>query len=447
MLASVAAAALFQLAAPMQGAIDAAVRKAMDETQVPSVSIAIVQDAKIAYVRTYGSARLDPQTPARPEMRYKIASNSKQFLCAAILMLAEEGKLSLDDPVARFLPELTRAKDIAIRQLLSHTSGYQDYYPLDYVAPFMARETTPQHILDVWARKALDFEPGMKWQYSNTNYTVAGLIVEKITGKPLIAFLRARIFEPLGMRSPIDVDREPWSDQDPLGYTRFALGPLRPVKPEGSGWMYAAGELAMTARDLATWNISLIEGTLLKPESLAALTAEAKLANGSGTGYALGLSVTKSNGRRKWAHGGGASGFLSQNFTLPDDRAAVTVLTNGETPAHQMLARQIEQILVDKSLEIVRRLFRDLQQGKLDRSLLSEDAIAYFDPQALADFEASLKPLGEPSEFHQTEAHDRGGMTERTFAIKAGGKALSLSTYWTPDGKVAQYLITPSRGQ
>jgi D-alanyl-D-alanine carboxypeptidase len=443
----VALPALAQLPAPIESAIDDVVRKALAEQGAPSASVAVVKDGKVAYVHAYGDARLHPRMAAGPGMRYKIASNSKQITSAAILLLAEDGKLSLDDRVSRFLPTLTRAGDVTIRQLLSHTSGYQDYYPLDYVTPIMARPIKPDGILDLYARKPLDFEPGTKWQYSNTNYTIAGLIIEKLTGKPMIDFLRERIFDKLGMKSPVDVDRAQWSGADPVGHTRFALGPPRPVQPEGSGWMYAAGELAMTARDLALWDISLMEGSVLKPESIAALTTEVKLANGNSTGYALGLGVSGAKGHRKWAHTGGASGFVSSNFTRPDERIAVTVLTNGETPAHRLIARQIDEILLPAapSLETARRVFRDLQQGKLDRSLLTEDGNAYFTDAVRADFESSLKLLGEPTEFRQTASQERGGMTERTFSIKAGGKSLSASTYWTPEGKLAQYLITPGQ--
>src|ERR1022692_2473764 len=190
---------------PTTQAVDEVLRKVLTETGAPSVSIAITRNGTIAYEHAYGDARLDPKTPATPSMRYKIASNSKQFAATAILMLAEAGKLSLDDKVARFLPELTRANEVTIRQLLTHTSGYQDYYPLDFVAPFMEGKASPQHILDVWAKKALDFDPGTKFQYSNTNYVIAGQIIEKITGKPMIDFLRARIFKPLGMGSVIEV--------------------------------------------------------------------------------------------------------------------------------------------------------------------------------------------------------------------------------------------------
>jgi len=114
-------------------------------------------------------------------MRYSIGSISKQFTATAMLLLQEENKLSLDDKVAKFIPDLTRANEVTIRQLLSHTSGYQDYWPQDYVPPFMLQAITANRILDLWAHKPLDFDPGTKWQYSNTNFVIAGMIVEKVS--------------------------------------------------------------------------------------------------------------------------------------------------------------------------------------------------------------------------------------------------------------------------
>ena len=446
-------AAFAQLPAATQTAIDQAAVKVLAETGSTSASIAVVKDGKVAYVQAYGDARLDPRVPASPGMRYKIGSNTKQFIAAAILLLGEQGKLSLDDRVSRFIPGLTQGNDVAIRQLLSHTSGYQDYYPLDYVAPFMTRPTTFQGILDNWAKKALDFEPGTQWQYSNTNYTIAGLIIEKVSGKPLFEFLRARILTPLSMHSAIDADHEKWSDADPVGYQHYALGPPRTALLEGTGWLNAAGELAMTPGDLALWDISLIKGSILKPESLRALTTEVNLKNGARTGYALGLAVSNTNGRRVWSHGGGTSGFTSSNVTYPDDRVAITVLTSSEGSASSLIGRQIERLVMapaedpgaPPALDRVRRLFSGLQESQLDRSLLDSDANAYFNPEVIADYASSLKPFGTPSSFTQTGKSDRGGMIMRSFAIRAGDRSLRLSTCFTPDGRIAQYLVYPAQ--
>jgi D-alanyl-D-alanine carboxypeptidase len=195
--------AMAQLPPVTRDAIDAAVKKTLASTGVASASVAVVKDAKIAYTQAYGDARLDPRTPASPAMRYKIGSNTKQFTATAVLLLCERGKLSLDNSVAKYFPGLTRANQITIRQLLSHTSGYEDYYPLDYVAPFMARKTTPQAILEAWAKKPLNFDPGTKWQYSNTNYAIAGPDRRKSRGNALI-----RLSAPDGLRSASDAFRD-----------------------------------------------------------------------------------------------------------------------------------------------------------------------------------------------------------------------------------------------
>ena len=179
---------------PVGPLVDSIARQVLQATGAPSASVAVVQDGRLVYAQAYGSAQLEPPVAARAEMRYSIGSISKQFTATAVLMLAEDGKLSLDDKVARYLPQLTRAGDVTIRQLLSHTSGYRDYWPQDYVPPFMLQPVTAERILDQWARKPLDFEPGAQWQYSNTGYVIAGLIVVFLLG--YWGTKSAGIFEP-----------------------------------------------------------------------------------------------------------------------------------------------------------------------------------------------------------------------------------------------------------
>ena len=215
--------------------------------------------------------------------------------------------------------------------LLSHTSGYQDYWPEDYVMTSMMAPTTAAHILEVWGKKPLDFDPGTKWQYSNTNFVIAGKIVEQVSGMPLMQFLESRVFTPLGMRDVYDSDARALPPTDPLGYYRHALGPLRPAPQEGAGWMFAAGELAMPPRDLALWDISLIDRSLLKPASYAEMFAPVPLKSGASTGYGLGLFISSRDGHAMLEHSGEVSGFVSENVVFPADHAAIAVLTN-ETP-------------------------------------------------------------------------------------------------------------------
>ena len=189
--------------------VDSIANQVLRTTGVPSASVAVVRNGRLAYANAYGAARLEPRTSATPDMRYAIGSISKQFTATAILLLQQEGKLSLDDPVSRFIPGLTRGNEVTVRQLLSHTSGYQDFWPQDYVMPMMLKSTTPQSIADRWAKQPLDFDPGARWQYSNTNYTLAGMVVERAAGLPFFQFVRTRILEPVGLASASDFDASP----------------------------------------------------------------------------------------------------------------------------------------------------------------------------------------------------------------------------------------------
>jgi CubicO group peptidase (beta-lactamase class C family) len=428
--------------------VDQIARQALESTGVPSASVAIVKDGQIAYAHAYGDARLEPRVPARPEMRYSVGSISKQFTATAISMLSEERKLSLDDPVSRFFPALTRANEVTIRELLSHTSGYQDYWPQDYVPPFMLAEVTADQILEQWARKPLDFDPGTQWQYSNTNFVIAGLIVEKASGMPLLKFLRERIFAPIGMESVSDVDKGPLSDSDATGYLQYGLGPERVAPKEGKGWLFAAGELAMPAQDLAKWDIAMINQRLLKPSSYKEMQTEVLLKNGVGTRYGLGIAVRYESGHRALEHGGAVSGFTAENLIFPDDHMAVAVLTN-EMPADaaSQIAHKIADLLffehqtLDEKKQHAEKILGQLQRGVLDRSLFTADANSYFTEQALRDFSTSLAPLGPPQEFVQTEKENRGGMTFFGYRAKFSQKTFAVWVREMSDGKIEQYQL------
>ena len=437
--------------------VDQAVEKVIADTGIPSASIALVERGRIVYLQAYGKARVEPPMAASTEMQYSIGSVSKQFTAALILMLVEDGKMTLDDPVGKYLPHLTRANEVTVRELLSMTAGYQDFWPEDYVMTTMMAPTTAQHILDVWGGKPLDFDPGTQWQYSNTNYVIAGRIAEIVGGKPLVEQLRARIFDPLQMTSVRDQDASHLPPSDPTGYFQHALGPLRAAPLEGTGWMFAAGELAMSPHDLALWNISMMNRSLMKPASYDAMFTDVKLKNGKPTGYGLGVQLSERDGQRVISHSGEVSGFVSQNTIYPDRKAAVTVLTNIDASrAAATIARALGPIVLSavangsptggvqaaeaRSLKI----FTGLQNGQLDRSQLTKLCNNYFTAEAVQDFASSLKPLGTPKSFHQIAEEPRGGMVFRAFRAEFPNRQLTVTTYETPDGKLEQYLVLPT---
>jgi D-alanyl-D-alanine carboxypeptidase len=441
------------LEAGIAGRVDDAVQSVLARSGAPSASIAIVQNGAVVYAKAYGAARVGPpEVAATPAMRYSIGSISKQFTSVALLLLAEDGRLSLDDRVSKWFPDLTRARDITVRQLLSMTSGYQDYWPQDYVMPEMLEDVTPGGIMRRWAQKPLDFEPGTRWQYSNTNYVIAGQIAEKVAGRPLLAFLRERVFTPLRMTSVVDTDHSALGPEDPMRYRRFALGPPREAPKEGKGWMSAAGELAMTATDLARWNMAMMSRAILKPASYRELERETLLADGAPTAYGLGVNVAMAAGRRQISHGGEVSGFTARNEVYPDEKVAIVVLVNLDaSPASAQIANRVATLLfssgasdTQRAVEQARAIFAGLQKGEVDRSLFTSNMNAYFTSEALADFASSLGPLGPATSVTQTGQALRGGMVFRRFAISAGGRNLGVTAFVLPDGKIEQFLIAPA---
>jgi D-alanyl-D-alanine carboxypeptidase len=434
----------------LRARVDTTVRQILARTGVPSASVALVREQRLIYAQAYGSATLAPRRTALPSMRYPVGSISKEFTAAALLLLQEQDRLALDDNAGKFLAQLGPAAGVTIRQLLSHTSGVRDYWPQDYLLPDMRKPVTAATVIERWASKPLDFAPGTSWQYSNTGYVIAGAIAEKVSDRSLLEELSARVFRPLGMTSVFDVNAKPLPGSDPTGYLRYALGPLRPSRPSAPGWLYAAGELAMTASDLARWDIALMQHKVLSEASLRQLTSEVVLANGAGTGYALGLDVAVQHGRRTLSHGGEIDGFTSHHVLYPDDGVAVVVLTNQEaTDASETIASRLAEIILLRAtpaeamtLDRDRAVFISLQHGTLDPKLLTENGRFYFSTEAREDFHNSLGALGDPTEFELKRTGLRGGFVTRTYDVTCLGRKLRVVVRATADGLIEQYTVS-----
>jgi CubicO group peptidase (beta-lactamase class C family) len=457
--ATTASGALAQALTPAQSsAIDTLVTTTLADTGVPSASIAVVQGGTIVYTKAYGK-QSDAIPVARTDVPYQIASISKQFTAAAILLLEDRGKLSLDDPIGKYVPGITDGDTITIRQILSHTSGLQDYWPQDYSFAAMEHATTPQQIVDRWAKKPLDFKPGTQWQYSNTGYVVAGMIVEKVSGMKLLDFLRKNIFQPLDMH-PIDQDLAIGKGY-PTPYHRYALGPVRPEKPAAPGWLFAAGELAMTPSDLARWDIARIDRAVLPADDWQAQETPVKLADGKDTGYGLGVEIgTTETGDVPYVeHNGEAVGFLSENIVYPEQKAAVVVLTNSDfSDAVFTMAKGISDVILPQlagpsndaeaqHTAEARKVFDQLRAGNLDRALMTDDANYYFTATALGDYQSSLSKLGEPTSFEATRGPRlRGGFVNRNYKVTYPDRTLNVVTYAEPgdNGRYEQFLVMPA---
>lgn len=446
---ALAASSQTQLPSEIRDKIDKLANETLVKTGTPAVSLVVVKDGQIAYLKAYGNANLDPQISARSDMRYCLGALSKPFTAEAMLFLQEQGKLSLDDKVSKFFPDLTRSNEVTIRQLLSHTSGYQEFWPLDYVPQRMLEPTAPRKILDKWAHKPLNFDPGTKWEISDTNYVIAGMIVEKVSGMTVYQLLKQTLFTPLSMESVADINSEELDQTYPTGYMRYGIGPVRTAPHEAPGWLFGGEHLAMTAEDLGKWDISIIDQKLLKPASYRQFESNMLLANGMGTGFALGNGITRRSERRMLYSIGDLSGFSAENTIFPDERIAIAVLSNMDAGAPGEITNGIIPLLLSKKpdpdapqkLELARKIFDSLQHGSVDRSLFTDDANSYFNDAALKDFAASLAPLGAPQEFVQTAQSFSNGLVSRSYRIKFSSHTLAAHMLEEQTGKLEQYVI------
>ncbi len=432
------------LSVEQKQAVDAAVSRILKASEVPSASIAIVTDGKIDYAQAYGDQRLNGSL-ATTSARYPVASISKQFTAAAILLLVEDGKMSLDDKVAKYFPTLSGANTVTIRELLSHTSGYRDYWPQDFQFEAMTRPTTPEAIMDRWAKAPLDYAPGSKWQYSNTGYVVAGRIFERVAKEPLQSFEQRRLFKPLGMN--VVLATTGLSQADARGTTRYALGPVRPGPNESDGWVFAAGDLAMTPSDLAKWNIARLNRAILKPASWQAQETNVAPAD-AGLKYGLGVALDSVGPHRRIQHNGAFTSYLSDNRVYPDDHAAISVFINaGFSNSQDAIADAIEAIVFDDADETkaARSIFNMLRTGQIDRSKFTQNGNFYFTPQVLLDYRNSLATLGEPTRIAlQGSKGLRGGLTAEKYIFTfADRKLLCVVRAEPSSGRIEQFTLYP----
>ncbi|HEY8378714.1 MAG TPA: serine hydrolase domain-containing protein, partial [Nannocystis sp.] len=399
-----------------------------------------------------GKRSLASGEPVTVDTPFAIGSITKQFTCAGVLLLAEDGKLGLDDPIARYRPELTRAGDITLFDVLSHVSGYPDYYPLDFIDEPKSRPIDIDDLIRRYAAGPLDFEPRTRWSYSNTGYLIAGRIIEELAGEDLNSFMQRRLFVPAGMQHAV-LDPPPGTPELATGHTSFLLGEPTAAVPEGKGWLHAAGGIYATATDLARWDLALMPNQLLRPESWRAMITPRPLVDGEPTDYACGVAVSRLQGETVIAHKGAVSGFLAYNAMIPRTRSAVILLSNAEYADATGLYNELLSFLIeadrprpsvagDLPRETALALFRQLQAGAVDRDRLGDAYARLLTDDKLKQIAPRLRALGEPGAVVLERLGERGGMEVAVLKFMFESTTLRALLYRTPDGKVQQFLLT-----
>lgn len=432
--------------------IDAYVAAQIEHKSFVGLSLAIVRDGELVLARAYGKRSLATGEPATVDTPFAIGSVTKQFTCASALLLAEDGKLRIDDPIGKYRPALTRAGEITLFDVLSHVSGYPDYYPLDFVDERLPQPIDIDELVRQYAAGPLDFEPRTRWSYSNTGFLIAGRIVEEVAGEDLPSFMQRRIFAPAGMQHAV-LDPPPGAPGLATGHSSLFLGDPTAAIPEGKGWLHAAGGIYATATDLAHWDRALMSGQLLGPESWRTMTTPRPLKDGEPTDYACGVAVSRRQGETVVTHNGAVSGFLAYNAMIPRTRSAVILLSNADYADAASLHGELLSLLIEADRprpsvagglprETALALFHQLQAGAVDREKLGDAYSRFLSDDKLQDIAPRLKALGEPNAVVLERLGERGAMEVAVLKFMFADTTLRALLYRTPDGKVQEFLLS-----
>lgn len=317
-------------------------------TNEPGAAVLVAQNGKILFEKGYGSADLAKHVPITPQTIFRIGSDTKQFTAAAILKLQEQGKLSVNDKLAKYIPDFPRGDQVTLSELLHHTSGIHDYIPSSISD--VEKPIATEAVIKAIEKQPYDFDPGTQWHYDNTGYFLIGYIVEKVSGQTYGEFLSENFFQPLGMTSTGDCRMHHGLPREALGYTLGTNG-FEPPYYIDLSWNGGDGALYSTVQDLYRWNEGIFNGRVLDAASLkAAFTPVATGA--SQVGYGFGWFIRRYRGLREISHGGAVPGFVSMLVRLPDEEFTVVVLANADGKraaiAHDIAYKLVDIYLANK---------------------------------------------------------------------------------------------------
>lgn len=312
--------------------IDSFVREKMKSKNIPGLSLALVRDGKIIYAKGYGMANLELSVPATDKTNFPIYSITKTFTAVATMMLVEEGKISLEDPISKHLSGVSPAGSaVTIRQLLNHTSGIRNYHD----RPPEPDEELTDDTLPSYTKWIANFTmvslPGEKWAYQDTGYYLLGRLIEKVSGKTYEQFLRDRIFNPLGMNDTRVLTFGELIPNRAAGYS-WKDGAFRNARQTKTAVGFASGGLVSTILDMAKWDAALYTEKLLKRATLEQMMTNAKLNSGEIADYGLGFGLTPFRGRKRVGHMGGGPGFATAITRFIGDKVTVILLVNANQP-------------------------------------------------------------------------------------------------------------------
>lgn len=444
------------LSADQMRKIDAIAIDALQTQALGGLALAVVRDGRVVYSRGYGFSSVELQQTMRDSSLFEIGSITKEFTAAVVLSLVEDGRFTLDTPLSKFVPDFPRAKDITIRDLLSMRSGIPDYTDQPGFDKTALTSTTPQAIVDTVKQLPLDFEPGTQWEYSNTNYVLLGMVVEKAAGTAYVDQLFDKVVKPLNMLVTTFGNVGASSPDMATGYA-LQGGRLRPDTPWNLDWAYSAGGIVSNVLDLAVWDTALLNGKLLNNADLRLMWSATTLKDGTTVPYGFGWTIESLYGHREIDTNGGLPGYNGRNATFPNDKFDVVVLGNSQSFNAGPVVDQIftmffpptqEQVAEQTSGDAAalvrsKSIFRELQAGTLPESQLLPVAAKHLTSALRAQAKAQLRPLGAPLKFEQTDKYLLGTQTVYTYRLTFKQAAIGFVVSLDSQGKVGSLTVEP----
>jgi D-alanyl-D-alanine carboxypeptidase len=427
--------ALLLAAATTVSAIDAAVTKQFDEQHITGAAVGVYQDGKLVDIQTFGYRDAAKKLPVDANTRFEIGSVTKQFTAAAILQLQEQGKLSIDDPLAKYLPTFPHASEVTLRQLLNQISGLADYTNAPDIATAMSTVPDATDKVVAYVSRPLDFPPGTKWEYSNTNYWVLGKVIAAVSGMNYEDYIREYVFKPAGMTHSGFISDESKMDDFATPYWHGLKndGPVEPAPAMLESWPGAAGGIVTTLGDLAAWDVALASGKIVSHDSYVLMSSPGRLANGKLTNYGMGLGVGEHDGHARIAHSGGTLGSLTENATYPDDHLDIIVFANDTLSQVGAFENAVLETMYPDALAAARKpapgedpavrarvmqLLDGILNGTLAQSELSPQMQKFLTPDRVKTAAAHFASFGKPTAVIFKQTADAPGGTYYVYRVE-----------------------------
>ena len=445
-------------AAVTSAQVEAQIRAELEATWAPGCAVAVVKGGQVVYSGGLGLADIEHQAAVTPSTIFQVGSVTKQFTAVLTLMLVDEGKLTLEDPLSKWLDGIPDEwKPVTIRQLLAHQSGITPYTADPEFRKAACREFSQAEILAFAASKPMRFAPGKSVGYSNTNHYLLGMIIEKITGKSYCDVVAERIATPLGMTSTRCLDPGAIVRNRAAGYTGRSAELARHAEPVSASQGGGSGILASTIEDMVKWGVALQGGKLLRPERMRQLGTIATLADGTETTYGLGWVLEQSGSHRAWVQSGSLPGYNAAILRLPDDDLFVVAMVNSDMVSAGHVAMQVAGLWYptlksstsptadpDPALTTrLRALMVALPTGSLPREEFTPEAAAQLFAGPITQAGSFLSGLGALQAFELVDRRPvEGGRVQCRY--KATYEKLTLGANWTfaADGKIAGMALT-----